>query len=219
MNARKLLLATLALFVTLGSYAQTREIYTNPSFATLAKNHKTLAILPFEASIGLRPNQMKNMTPERIKQMEEKEGLAVQSAMHTYFLKYGKMDNLSVSFLDANTTNAILLKNNITKENIKSYTPAELAKLIGVDGLIMGTFSTDKPMSDGASLALGLVVGVYGATNSGKTAINIYDGTSGDLLWKYEKTLSRGLGSDTNTIINTIMRKASKKFPYADLKG
>ncbi|MBA9075912.1 hypothetical protein [Rufibacter quisquiliarum] len=212
-------LVLLALLTSLGSYAQTKEIYTNPAFATIAKEHKKLAILPFEASIGMRPNQMKTMTPERIKEIEKNEGLAVQSALQTYFLKESGKDDYTVSFQDANTTNALLLKNNITAENIKSFTPGELAKVLGVDGLIMGTFKTDKPMSDGASLALGLAVGFYGATNSGKTAINIYDGGSGELLWKYEKTLSRGLGSDTSTIINTIMRKASKRFPYSKLKA
>jgi hypothetical protein len=69
-------------------------------------------------------------------------------------------------------------------------------------------------MSDGASLAMGVLVGFYGATNSGKCNININDGKTGDLLWKYEKTLSRSLGSDTNTIINAMMRKASRKLPY-----
>ncbi|MFC6996525.1 hypothetical protein [Rufibacter roseus] len=219
MKNRGAFLLLVALFISVSGFAQTREIYTNPSFNTLAKEHKTLAILPFDASIGLRPNQMKNMSPERLKEMEKNEGLAVQSALQTYFLKVSSKDDYFVNFQDANTTNAILLKNNVTAETIKSFTPAELAKLLGVDGVIMGTFSTDKPMSDGAALALGLAVGFYGATNSGKTGINIYDGATGELLWKYEKTLSRGLGSDTNSIINTIMRKASKKFPYRRLKA
>ncbi|WP_205501250.1 hypothetical protein [Rufibacter psychrotolerans] len=219
MKRTSIVFALFALFLSVGAFAQTREIYTNPAFATLAKQHKTIAILPFDATIGLRPNQAKNLTPERIKEMEKNEGLAVQSALQTYFLKVSSKDDYTVSFQDAATTNALLLKNNINSENIKGFTPAELAKVLGVDGIITGTFSTDKPMSDGASLALGLVVGFYGATNSGKTAINIYDGTSGELLWKYEKSLSRGLGSDTNTIITTIMRKASKKFPYAKLNS
>ncbi len=87
--------------------------------------------------------------------------------------------------------------------------------MLQVDGVVTGTFETDKPMSEGASLALGLVVGVYGSTNSGKTVINIFDGTSGELLWKYDKELSRSYGSDTNSVILAIMRKASKKFPYS----
>ncbi|GGK89307.1 hypothetical protein ACD591_18475 [Rufibacter glacialis] len=218
MKAFSLLLVFLILGLSGAVSAQTKEIYTNPAFETLAKQHKVVAILPFDARIGLRPNQMKSMTPERIKEMEKNEGLAVQSALQTYFLKVSSKDDYTVSFQDAATTNALLLKNNINEENIKTFTPVELAKVLGVDGIISGTFSTDKPMSDGASLALGLAVGFYGATNSGKTAISIHDGASGELLWKYEKSLSRSLGSDTNTIVTTIMRKASKKFPYSKIK-
>lgn len=219
MKAKQLLLTAVFCCICLCGFAQTKEIYTNPAFSTIAKDHKLVAILPFDAKIGLRPKEMKNMTPERMQDLESKEGLAVQSALLTYFLKEQGKDDFTVNFQDVNTTNALLLKNNVTAATIKSFTPAELAKILGVDGVIMGTFSTDKPMSDGASLALGLAVGFYGSTNSGKTSINIYDGASGDLLWKYDKSLSRSLGSDTGTIITTIMRKASKKFPYSKLKA
>lgn len=217
MKNYRILLTLAAWLLCVCSYAQTREIYTNPNFNSLAQGHKVVAILPFEASIGLRPNQMKNITPEQHREMEVNQGLAVQSALQTYFLKEKGKDGFTVSFQDANKTNALLLKNDINAENIKSFTPDELAKLLEVDGIITGFFSTDKPMSDGASLALGLAVGFYGSTNSGKTSINIYDGPTGELLWKYEKTLSRSLGSDTNSIINAIMRKASRQFPYSKM--
>lgn len=215
MKSNKFLLSLLALLLGLNSFAQTREIYTNPNFKALAQNHKVLAILPFQASIGLRPNQMKNITPEMHREMEVNQGLDVQSALQTYFLKEKNKDGFTVTFQDASKTNVLLAKNNVTGENIKSFTPEELARLLEVDGIVTGTFDTDKPMSDGAAVALSLVVGFSGSTNSGKTVINIYDGTSGELLWKYDKTLSRGLGSDINTMVTTIMRKASKKFPYS----
>jgi hypothetical protein len=215
MKTKNLFLLLTALLLSVGSFAQNREIYTNPNFKNLAQNHKTLAILPFQAKIGLRPNQMKNITPEKLREMEINQGMDVQSALHTYFLKEKGKDGFTVSFQDATRTNALLLKNNITEENIKSFTPEELARLLEVDGVVTGTFETDKPMSEGASLALGLMVGYYGSTNSGKAVINIYDGASGELLWKYDKALSRSYGSDTNSIILAIMRKASKKFPYS----
>jgi hypothetical protein len=196
------------------SRAQTREIYVNPDFNTLAKDHKLIAILPFKTIVKLRPRQMEKMTPEQLEQLQKDEGLAVQSALHTYFLKRREQHDMQVSFLDVNTANARLAKNNVNESNIGKFTPMELAALLGVDAVISGILSTDKPMSEGASAALGILVGVYGPTNSGKCTININDGATGDLLWKYEKTLSRSLGSDTNTMINTIMRKASRQLPY-----
>nr|WKN37898.1 hypothetical protein K4G66_04145 [Tunicatimonas sp. TK19036] len=51
-----------------------------------------------------------------------------------------------------------------------------------------------------------------GPTKSGKVGIFINDGTSDALLWKYEKAISRSFGSDTNTIINALMRKLPGNF-------
>src|SRR5690606_31004735 len=210
----KTLLATLCLAFALTGYSQTREIYVNPNFSSLAKDHKVLAILPFKAIVKLRPKQMKSITPEQLEQLQKDEGMAVQSALQSYFLKRKEQHGLRISFQDIGTTNALLAKKGINQSNIDTYTPQELCEILEVDALVTGLLSTDKPMSDGASAALGLLVGFYGSTNSGKCTININDGTSGELLWKYEKTLSRSLGSDTNTVINTMMRKASRKFPY-----
>ncbi|EMR01999.1 hypothetical protein [Cesiribacter andamanensis] len=208
------LLALGMLLLGVTAQAQNREIYTNPQFSTIAKDHKTLAILPFKAIIKLRPKQMEQYTPEEYSEMLKQEGLAVQSAMHSYFLKRKGQHEFFVDFQDVNTTNAILAKNGVTDENITSFTPQELAGMLGVDGVVGGTLNTDKPMSDGAAIAMNVLVGFSGPTNSGKCTININDGASGALLWKYEKSLSRDLGSDTNSIINAMMRKASRKFPY-----
>ncbi|MDN5200265.1 hypothetical protein QQ008_02810 [Fulvivirgaceae bacterium BMA10] len=210
------LYVALCLF-SISAYSQTKAIYTNPEFSTLAKDHKKLAILPFKAIVSLRPNQMKKLTPEQFEKLQKDEGKAIQSALHTYFLKKQNQKGYTVSFQDVGTTNAILKKNEISEENIDEYTSDELAKLLEVDGIISGTLNTNKPMSDGASLALGVLVGFYGSTNSGKISINIKDGKTDALLWKYDKTLSRSLGSDTNTVVNAIMRKASRKFPYIEL--
>ena len=216
----KFLLASCAfLMVCFSSTAQYKEIYLDPAFTTLAKSHKVLAILPFQVSIGLRPGQAQRMSAERMAQIQKNEGRAIQSALQTYFLKERKKDGLTVTFQDINASNALLLQNNISPEDIQAYTPAQLAKILGVDGVVMGLFSTDKPVSEGAYVALNAVTGIYTNTNSGKTAISIYDGATGTLLWKYEKSLGRGLGSTTSEIIDAIMRKASKQFPYAKLKS
>lgn len=213
----QILFVIMMLFGLSQSFAQNREIYTNPDFTTVAKDHKELAILPFKAIIKLRPKQMEKFTPEEFQKLQEDEGKGVQSALQSYFLKRKGQKGFTVSFQDINKTNALLAKNNISAENIDQYTAEELAKLLQVDGIVSGTLNTEKPMSEGASLALGLLVGYYGTTNSGKCTININDGATGALLWKYEKTLSRSLGSDTNTMIDAMMRKASRKFPYAEI--
>jgi len=214
MKSAKILSVLLVLMIAITSHAQTREIYVSDNFAALAKDHKKLAILPFKVIMKLRPKQMEQMSAEQYTQLQKDEGLAVQSAIHSYFLKRKAQHGLSIDFLDVTTTNALLAKANVTQDNIDSFTPKELAELLNVDAVITGVLSTDKPMSEGASVALGVLVGFYGPTNSGKCTININDASTGELMWKYEKTLSRSLGSDTNTVINTIMRRASRQLPY-----
>ncbi len=208
------LLAALVAVTTL-STAQTREIYTNANFKTLAKDHKVLAVLPFKTTLQLRPKEVeKNGGPAGVAALEKREGLDVQSAVHSYFLKRKESKDLIVDVQDVNRTNALLERNAVTYETLSSFMPEELAKMLGVDGIVSGTFESTQPMSNGAAIAMSLAVGFAGPTNTGKTTISINDGKTGDLLWKYDKTLSRGFGSNTSTIITTIMRKASRQLPY-----
>ena len=208
------LLMSLALCATEATAQIIRSIYTNPNFDQLAKDHRQLAIIPFDATVKLRPKQMKEMTSEDVARTEQQEGESVQSALYSYFLKRKRKRDFSVEFQDITRTNAVLAKNGITYETLGEYTMEDLAELLEVDGIVSGTMLTDKPMSEGGAIALGLLTGISAPTNSGKIAVNINDGATGELLWKYEKALSRALGSDTNQIVNALMRKASRKFPY-----
>ena len=208
-------LLAILLAVTTLSTAQTREIYTNANFKTLAKDHKVLAVLSFKTTLQLRPKEVeKNGGPAGVAALEKREGLDVQNAVHSYFLKRKESRDLIVDVQDVNRTNALLERNAVTYETLASFTPEELAKILGVDGIISGTFESTQPMSNGAAIAMSLAVGFAGPTNTGKTTISINDGKTGELLWKYDKTLSRGFGSNTSTIITTIMRKASRQLPY-----
>ena len=211
----------LALFATLFASAQTREIYTSPKFKDLAKDHKTLAVLPFRTTLQLRPVEVtKNGGAEGVRVLEAREGLGVQSALQSYFLKQKADNDMTVDVQDVAKTNALLAKNGVTADKLTTMTMEEVAQLLGVDGVISGTFESTQPMSGGAAVAMMMIGGFSGPTNTGKLAISINDGKSGELLWKYDKSLSRGFGSDTNSIITTIMRKASRQFPYSkEFKG
>ena len=211
----------LVLFITLLAPAQTREIYTSPKFKDLAKDHKTLAVLPFRTTLQLRPAEVKSRGgAEGVRELEAREGLGVQSALQSYMLKQKSENDITIDVQDVAKTNALLAKNSMTSEKMLTMTMEELAQLLGVDGVISGTFESSQPMSGGAAVAVLLIGGFSGPTNTGKLVISINDGKSGELLWKYDKSLSRGFGSDTNSIITTIMRKASRQFPYSrDFKG
>lgn len=197
------------------AHAQT-HLYENPDFDRLTVSHEIIGIVPFKASVTLRPKQMKDITPEQLNKMEESEGLSIQSAMYSWFLKREKRKKLKVRVQDPNTTNALLRRNNITQESLPDYTPDELAEILGVDAVIMGTFETTKPMSEGASVALGLLVGFYGSTNQAVINLSIYNAEQGELLVNYNKAVAGSMGSSTEDLINILMRKASRRISYTD---
>ena len=212
---KKIFFTLLFVIFSISCIAQT-HLYENPKFEEITANHKTIGILPFKTSITLRPKDMKSMSNEQIIKMEEDEGMSIQSAMYSWFLKREKRESLKVNVLDPITANAKLKRMGVTQSNISDYTPDELANILEVDAIIMGTFETNKPMSEGASVALGLLLGVYGPTNKAVINLSIYNAKDGLLLANYNKGIAGSMGSSTEDLINILMRKASRRISYTE---
>lgn len=232
---KKIICSTLIIFFsTLILCGQTKEIYTHPQFDSIAKGHTVLAILPFKVMLRLRPRVAKKLEPEDFERLEKIEGEAAQTALQSYFLKQKEKDSVKVSFQDIHETNAILAQAGWTDDSLRLKTKKQICRRLQVDGVISGTIMTNKLLSDEGAVALtalGIGVSAVGAlfgatpdwtspgpTNTGNCTINIHEAKAGKLLWRYEIELSRGLGSNSNSIINAIMRKASKKFPYENIE-
>ncbi len=210
---KKLLLSLAVVLFSVTAYTQTR-LYVNPDFSQKTKTHKVIAVLPFQITLKLRPNQLRNTTPEQLKNMEYDQGKGIQSAMFSWFLAREKKGHLRVQVQDPMTTNAILGKKGITIKNMTDYTPKELANFLGVDAVVMGTIKTNKPISTGASIALGVLTGFYGITNKAVMNLFIYNGKEGDVLVNYHKAVAGSLGSTGESMVNVLMRKASRRIPY-----
>jgi len=93
-----------------------------------------------------------------------------------------------------------------------------LAEILKVDAIISGDYKTDKPMSEGASVALGILVGFWGTTNSAKINMSIHNANDGVLLWNYNKKVRGSIGSSPDDLINRLMRKASRRLAYTKKK-
>ncbi|MCV6631396.1 MAG: hypothetical protein OIF50_16200 [Flavobacteriaceae bacterium] len=187
-------------------------IYKSDKFDELSKNHKTLAILPFFANLKLESN--KELDKKQLLALAEKEGHAVQEALETYFLKRKKKKKFTVTFQSVGKTNAILKRNGIDYNNLKIYTGAQLAEILKVDGIINGNLTLNALLSEGVSTSFSLVDYFLGKSKYGRIAIKISDGDSGKLIWKYEKEINRKSGRNTGELIDIMMRKASRRFPY-----
>lgn len=210
---KKVLLTSIAILISFIVFSQT-NLYVNPEFDDISKEHKIIGIMPFKASVTLRPRQMKDITPEQLARMEKAEGKEIQSAMYSWFMKREKRGTLTVKVQGPIVTNARLKKAGVTLDNFEEYTPEELAKILDIDAVIMGTFETNKPMSEGASIALGVVAGFWGSTNKATINLFIYNAKDGELLVNYNKGISGSLGSSSEDLVNVLMRKASRRIAY-----
>lgn len=207
-------LLILLIFTVSQSFSQT-HLYENPEFDKIAESHGSIAIVPFKTQVKLRPKQMKDMTDEKLYRMEKSEGEGLQSAMYSWFLKRKKRgDMTTIEVQDPKVTTALLKKQDISYDNITDYTPQELANILGVDAVISGEFETDKPMSEGASIALGLLVGFWGSTNNATINMSVHNAEDGVLLWNYNKKVRGSIGSSPDDLVNTLMRKASRRLSY-----
>ena len=191
------------------------QIYKSSQFDVALARHRTVAILPADVTTRLRPNEAKKVTPEQIEQMNEKTGFAIQDKMYSWFLRRSDKFQYTVTFQDVSRTNALLQQAGIGYKDLGARDRTELAKLLGVDAVLQNRSSLDKPMSDGAAVALGVIFGVWGSTNQVQTTINIHDGQTGNLLWKYDYNASGSVGSSAENLVNALMRNASRKFPYS----
>lgn len=211
----KLLLITSVLFfVTITAFGQT-SLYENPDFDRIAKDHKVIAIVPFKTQVKLRPRQMKDMNDEQLDRLEQSEGESLQTGMFSWFLKRKKRGKLlDLDIQQPSRTNALLKKEGIDYTNLYEYTSDELATILGVDAIISGDYETNKPMSEGASIALSLLVGFGGSTNTAIVNMNVNNGADGVLLWNYNKKVRGGLGSSPEDLVNVLMRKASRRMAY-----
>nr|WP_299338329.1 hypothetical protein [Allomuricauda sp.] len=199
----------LTFFVLTCSFAQ-KNIYENRRFDELAENHELLAIIPFITNLDLEQEIRSN----ELKQLEEKEGYAVQNALETYFSQRKKRKKFNVDFQNVENTNAILNQNNISYENLDIYTTSQLCEILKVDGIISGTLSLNILLSEGVPTDFSILDYFIGDANYGRIGVKVSDGETGKLLWKYEKAITKKTGKNTVELIDKMMKLASRKFPY-----
>ncbi|NVO85281.1 hypothetical protein [Hymenobacter terrestris] len=189
-------------------------IYLAQDFSSYTPRHKTIAILPAAVTMQLRPNQARNTTAEQMHELEDKSGIDYQEQIYAWLLRRSQQQGYTVGFQDVRQTNALLRESGIPSYELRTHSAQELAKILGVDAVLTTSVRTSKPMSDGAAIAVGVLVGAWGATNQANITVNINESDEGKLLWKYDYVASGSVGSSTENTVNALMRNASKRFPY-----
>jgi hypothetical protein len=211
---KKITLLLICLFTTtlmLAQFEGSKQIFESPKLVQLAAEHKTVAILPFKASISYK-RLPKNFDAQTNRDEERKLGSSLQSGMYTYLLR--KSNDYTVTVQDVERTN-VLLKQNEVFDKIDEMTPDALAKILGVDAVIKCAYAYEKTSSEGLAIAKTLLIGFgTGKVASGEMTMNVYNGADGDLLWRFYKEMNEDVMSSANAVMERMMRKVGRNFPY-----
>ena len=113
----------LAFLLTTGLFSQTK-LYVHPDADNYVANTKTIAILPLNVQVKLRPKQLKDFTPQQIIDMGKSESIDIQRGMYTWFLTRKKRGSLLVGVQNPSRTNALLKKNGIDIHSVSEYLPS-----------------------------------------------------------------------------------------------
>ena len=210
----KKLLSILTLVICINVANAQTKLYVHPDAKTYVENTKTIAILPLNVQVKLRPKQLKDFSPEQIIDMGKNEALDIQKAMYSWFLTRKKRGSLLVDVQNPKRTNALLKKKGIDIHSYDEYLPSELGEILGVETVIMGSYETSKPMSNGAAIGLAVLTGGMFATNSATMNMDFMSTTDDELVVNYLKKVKGTLGSDAQDLINVLMRKVSRRIPY-----
>lgn len=188
-------------------FSSCAKIFYSPDAYTLAHDEKTIAIIPPTVSIAAS----KKISGEAMKEQQKTESINFQKEMYSWMLKRKMQGKISQEIQEIETTNAKLKKAGYPETPL---TTAELCNVLGVDGILTSNYGLSKPMSDGAAVAVAVLVGGLAPTNEVRVSLSISDCNNKKLIWNYDHKFSGSLGSTPSRLVNGIMRQASKKMPY-----
>ena len=204
------LLAFVAISLQATAQETAKQIFSVQNLPAVLSVHKNVAIVPFRVTIGYK-KLPKGFDLEGNRLEEQKSGLNLQQGMYTYLLR--RSTDYFVSFQDVERTNALLRKAGVI-DKIDETLPDELCKILGVDAVIKCSYAYEKTGSEAGSIAVAVLFGVAGKTGSGNLTMQINNGTDGALLWRFYKEMNETAFSSGNEIMERMMRKVSRNFPY-----
>lgn len=183
------------------------KIFYSPDANVLAQKQRIIAIVP--PTVSIAPN--KKIDAEALREQQKTESINFQKEMYAWMLKRKMQGKIVQEIQETEITNVKLKKAGYPESGL---TPWEICEVLGVDGIMNSNYSLSKPMSEGAALAIGVVFGSWGSTNKVDISLNISDCSSKKLIYNYDHHFSGGVGSSPATLVNEMMRDASKKMPY-----
>jgi hypothetical protein len=183
------------------------KVFYTPDARYLAGTQKIIAIIPPKVSIAAR----RKVDAAALIEQQKTESINFQREMYSWMLKRKMQGTILVDIQDVETTNAKLAAAGFQDGNF--LTPDDISKILNVDGILTSNYSLSKPMSEGAAIAMTVLVGWWAPTNEAVVSMSIHDSGSDKMIWNYDHKLSSTLGSPAR-LVDQFMREASRKMPY-----
>ena len=205
------LLFTVSTLFANAQYESAKQVFESPKLQEAIKSHKIVAILPFDCKMTYK-KLPKNYSVEGNRDKEKTMATSIQSSMYTFLLRKSK--SYTVEFQDVDKTNILLKKAKMT-DSLDLFTKDEVAKALGVDAVIYGKYENEQSKSESGAIITTVLFGGLGSkTGAGALTMAINDGKTGDMLWRFFKSMNDGIFSSTDELIDRMMRKVSRNFPY-----
>lgn len=203
----------LSILISINGIAQIetgKQIFKSPNLDQVIATAKTVAILPFNVNISYK-KMPKGMTIDMVKEDERKESTQMQQGMYTYLLR--KSNDYSVTFQDVDRTNALLKKAGVF-DNLGDIMADSLCEILKVDAVIKCNWSYAKTGSEAGAIASALLLGVGKGTGSGQLVMQINQAKEGEMVWRMSKEMNEGAFSSANELMERMMRKVGRVFPF-----
>ena len=193
------------------------KVYESPNCKAMIQHHQSFAILPMDVTMSdVKANKNNRVSQEELDKKAEVYQKAFQNSMYAWFLKRkhkGKM--IDVSIQDVDKTNTILSRAGINgSQDLEKYTKEELANMLEVDAVFDGSVVTTSTFDQGGAVALAFLTGVAVKTGDADVFIKLFDKQEGEMIWSFARTVSSTYANSTDELVNFLMKRVSKRFPY-----
>lgn len=199
---RLILFASLILALT-----SCANIYKSVDCYSAAQSHKKIAIVPPTTELQFSPRG-----PVDQKALAASLSSETHQNMLTRMLKLKAKAFKQIEIQEPQKTVQLI---KASGKSLESVSNADLCKLLNVDALVYSNYYFSKPFNTGTALVVYLLTWtVLLPTNQVNMIMKIYDPKVDNNIWSYEHKFSGTIGSSPSSVMNTAVKKSTKKMPY-----
>lgn len=185
------------------------RVHQNADAANLVSQYQKIAIVPPNVQI-LKLNNFGDLdkaNPQRNTSYD------FQKEMYNWFQRRVIDGKYSFKIQEIDVTNDLL--KNAGYYDGKQLSNEEIAKLLNVDGVIFSDYEIEKPFPNSVKVLTNVILSnstTSGIVDRNRAMLNLYDKGKNDMIWNYKLELEARYNTP-ESLINDLMRNASKKFP------